>query len=158
MRSLNPLKAALVTACVLLAAMPTTAAAQHAALGVRAGDNTTYDDALLGVHLQLPIARRLDFYPSMDVYFPNTGTRLGFNADLRYRFPVESAVQPYVGGGLNWLHRSVNDVNNDDVGASLFGGISTQLGTAYPFMEGRVLLQDNTSFQLSAGVAFRLYR
>lgn len=158
MRSRNPLQATLVAAFVLFAAAPATVAAQQTALGVRIGENTDYDDALIGMHLQIPIARHVDFYPSMDVYFPNTGTRLGFNGDLRYRFPVASAWQPYVGGGLNWLHRSVNDVNSEDVGVDMLGGVQTRVGAAYPFAEGRILFQDNTSFQLSGGVAFRLAR
>jgi hypothetical protein len=156
MRTPNSLRAALVAATVLLAATPALLAAQRTALGVRAGANMDYDDAFLGAHLQLPILRHLDFYPSMDVYFPNTGTRVGFNGDLRYRFPVSSALQPYAGGGLNWMHRSINSVNNDDAGASLLGGFQTRVGQVHPFFEGRILLHDNTSFQFSGGVAFRL--
>jgi len=156
MRSRFPLHPTILAAVVLLAATPALAAGQRTALGVRAGANMDYDDALLGVHAELPIVRHLDFYPSMDVYFPETGTRLGFNGDLRYRFPVSSVWQPYAGGGLNWLHRSINSVNNEDVGASLLGGVETRVGAVYPFFEGRVLLHDNTSFQLSGGVAFRL--
>jgi len=155
MRSGHSLWAAFGVTLVLLAA-PSVSSAQQTALGLRAGGNMDYDDALLGMHLELPVVRHLDFYPSMDVYFPNTGARLGLNADLRYRFPVHSQLQPYAGGGLNFLHRSINSVNNDDVGASLLGGIKTRLGAVYPFFEGRILIHDNTSFQLSGGVAFRL--
>lgn len=158
MRSLTKhLTTGALAALAVLVLAPTSASAQRAHLGVRAGYNFDYDDPSLGGHFSVPIARRLELYPSMDVYLPETGTRLAFNGDLKYRFRTPSAWEPYLGGGVQVLHRRIGDAGNNDVGANLLGGVETRVGTVHPFLEGRVVLQDNTSFQLATGLNITLF-
>lgn len=160
MRSRTRICAGALAAVAALAAMalvPTPALAQRAHLGVRAGYNFDYNDPALGGHFSVPIVRRLELYPSMDVYLPETGTRLAFNGDLKYRFPTRSAWEPYLGGGLQVLHRRIGDAGNNDVGANLLGGVETRVGAVHPFFEGRVVLQDNTSFQVAGGLNITLF-
>jgi hypothetical protein len=142
---------------VLLAVGAPMASAQRAHIGPRIGANFDSDDVLIGGQALLPLSRRVEFYPSMDIYFPNTGTSLGFNADLKVRFPTPD-LDFYAGGGLNYLYRKVAGNSNGDVGANLLGGIETQAGWVHPFVEGRVLLHDNTSFQLVGGLNFTIGR
>lgn len=68
--------------------------------GVHAGYNADGDAGLLGLQVSVPLVEQLEFYPSFNVYFPNRGTQLGFNADLKYRALTSSSLWLYGGGGL----------------------------------------------------------
>ncbi|MFN8581047.1 MAG: hypothetical protein U0163_08750 [Gemmatimonadaceae bacterium] len=132
--------------------------AQRAHIGPRVGYNFDTHDAFFSLGVTAPIAPRLAFYPSIDVYTPETGSRLGYNGDLRVQLPTGEGPEVYTGGGVNVLSRSVANRSNTDVGANLFLGLQGRSGWVHPFVEGRVLLHDNSSFQLSGGVNFTIGR
>ena len=134
------------------------AAQTRAHIGPRIGVNFDSDDLLIGAQFTAPLGSRLEFYPSVDIYFPNRGTSLGFNTDLKVLFPTRSAPQFYAGGGLNIAYRSVNSVSNTDLGANLIGGVESRRGQVHPFIEGRVLFHDNSAFQLVGGLNITLGR
>ncbi len=141
-----------------LFASPSIAQAQRAHLGPRVGYNFDTHDAFFSLALTAPIAPRVSFYPSVDVYTPETGSRTGFNGDLRVQIPTTQGPELYTGGGVNVLSRSVANRSNTDVGANLFLGLQGRSGWVHPFAEGRVLVHDNTSFQLSGGLNFTIGR
>lgn len=141
------------TVVVLAAAVaPASAQLQRPHLGGRVGANLDFDEVLLGGHATIPITRWIEFYPSVDVYFPDNGSRYALNADLKAYLPGRSELWWYLGGGLNYLRRNVNDNGDGDVGVNLLGGFETRSGRVHPFVEGRILLHDNTSFQLQGGL------
>lgn len=144
-------------ALLVAAFAPTAAYAQRAHLGLRAGYTFDYDDPAIGGHFTVPVTRRLDFYPSLDVYLPESGSRLAFNGDLKYRFVSASVWEPYVGGGVSIVHRRIGDNGDNDVGADLLGGLETRLGAVHPFFEGRLRLADNSTFQVLGGVNITLF-
>jgi hypothetical protein len=158
MRNRMILMAGLGAAALSLMAIPATSAAQRAHVGVRAGYNFALEEPTVGGHFTVPVARRLDFYPSMDVFLPETGTRMLFNGDLKYRFITQTAWEPYVGGGLNMLYRRVDGSGDTNLGANVLGGIETRLGNVHPFVEGRLVVQDDPSFQLAGGLNITLGR
>lgn len=143
---------------VLLVGIATAAPAQRSHVGPRIGVNFDGDDILLGGHFTIPITGSLEFYPSLDVYFPDNGTLLGFNGDLKYSFPTGEQLQFYAGGGINYLYRSVNDNSDGDFGVNLLGGLEARGSRVHPFVEGRILLHDNSSFQLVGGLNFTIGR
>ncbi len=138
----------------VLAAAPVAAQRPH--IGVGAGYNFESRDALLAFQATLPIVSRVDFYPSIDVYFPDRGSRTGFNFDMKIRFPEATGPDLYVGGGLGVLHRRVNDHSNTDTGANFFFGLESRSAPIRPFIEGRALLNNNSSFQIQGGLNFTL--
>jgi hypothetical protein len=154
------MRAILGAGIVALLALPGVAAAQQqrSHLGLRAGYNFDLEEPAIGGHFTVPIVRRLDFYPSLDVFLPDAGTRMLFNGDLKYRFSTPSAWEPYLGGGLNMFYRSVNGSSATDVGGNLLGGIETRVGNVHPFFEGRLVLQDDASFQLAGGLNITIGR
>jgi len=135
----------------------TVAAQTRSHIGPRVGVNFDSDDLLIGAQLTAPVGRRLEFYPSVDIYFPNRGTSLGFNTDLKLLFPRRSA-RYYLGGGLNIAYRSVSGASNTHLGANLIGGIESRRGQVHPFLEGRVLFHNNSAFQLVGGLNITLGR
>jgi hypothetical protein len=161
MRSkMTTLMVGLGAAALALVAVPSPSAAQaeRAHLGLRAGYNFELEEPAVGGHFAVPIVRQLDFYPSLDVFLPETGTRMLFNGDLKYRFATASAWGPYMGGGLNMRYRRVAGSGNSDLGGNLLAGIETRAGNVHPFFEGRLVMMDDATFQLLAGLNFTLGR
>ena len=134
---------------LLGAAGVSRAAAQRAHFGFHGAYNTEMNRGALGAQVQMPIASRLEFYPSFDYYFVDTGNELGLNADLKYR----AAPPLYFGGGLNILSGG----GTSDAGADLIGGFETRAGQAHPYAEARALLHGSTSWQFLFGLNFTLY-
>jgi hypothetical protein len=152
------IKAGLGAVAFALVAFPTPSTAQQSHLGLRAGYNFELEEPTVGGHFTLPFARQLDFYPSMDVFLPEAGTRIMFNGDLKYRFLTDTSWDPYLGGGLNLLYRRLDGSGNSDLGANLLGGVEARVGNVHPFLEGRLVIQDDASFQLAGGLNITLGR
>lgn len=124
-------------------------------LGPRVAYNFDLEDFAIGAQLGVPIATRLEFYPSFDYYFVDPGSAWGLNADLKYRFAGESLDWLYVGGGLNFT--GVDNGNDDtNVGLNLIGGVETLRGWVHPFGEFRATISDGSFIQLAVGLNFTL--
>lgn len=151
---LTPAVGRLAIGAGLVACLTTAAAAQSPHVGARLGFDFDSKDMLVSTQVTLPVTSRLEFYPSIDVYLPDEGTRTGFNGDLKFRLPTQSGPELYVGGGMNVLLHSVRDESDTDVGVKGLFGIETRTGWVHPFLEGRVLMHDNASFQFIGGLNF----
>ena len=132
------------------AAAVSRAAAQRSHFGLHGGYNFDLNEGLVGAQIHMPLTRSIELYPSFDYYLVDTGTRIGFNGDLKFRTP---GTPLYFGGGLNVLRAS----GSSDTGLNLFGGFETRYGRTHPYVEGRGLFHDNTSFQLLFGINITLY-
>ena len=141
----------------LLAVVPSSGRAQvNTHVGARLGYNFHTREALLSANLTVPMASRVEFYPSLDVYTPDRGNKIGFNGDVKVLLPASGSYNLYAGGGLGIVNRNVGDVSNTDVGVNLLFGIESRLGRIHPFGEARILLHDDTQLVLLAGVNFTL--
>lgn len=119
--------------------------------GVHAGfDFSNGGNALLGAQLSWPIMPSLDFYPSFDYYFVSAGSLWSLNFDLKYRPPTVYRAW-YVGGGLNWSHASAGS----NTGLNLFSGLEGRRGNVRPYVEARFILENNSTFQVAAGLSWR---
>lgn len=141
------LTAALVLCCV---AGVSRATAQRSHFGVHGGYNTDIEEGTVGVQIHFPLSSAIEFYPSFDYYLVNSGTLLGWNADLKFR---AAGAPLYFGGGLGILTGG----GNTDMGANLFGGFETRYGATHPFIEVRGLFHDSSSIQFLLGINFTLY-
>lgn len=126
------------------------AAAQRSHFGVHGGYNFDFDEGLIGAQLHMPIARSIELYPSFDYYLVDVGSLVGFNADLKFLSPRSPL---YFGGGLNILSGG----GNSDTGFDLFGGFETRYGRTHPYIEGRFLFHNTSTFQLLFGINLTLY-
>jgi hypothetical protein len=125
-------------------------------VGMRMGYNFTNEELMLSANLTVPMARRVEFYPSIDIYTPDRGNRIGFNGDVKVMFPMSPGPQFYVGGGLGVLSRTEGDFSNTDLGVNLLMGLESRSGWIHPFAEGKVLLHDRSQFQLIGGLNLTL--
>lgn len=149
-----------VAVLIAILAAGTTIAAEaqtsRAHLGPRISYHFDAEEVGLGAQLGLPVARQLEFYPSFDVFFVDPGSLWALNADLKYRFGGEGWDWLYTGGGLNITNTSFNGDDETDAGLNLLLGVESLRGWVHPFAEGRLIIGDETAFQLSGGLNFTL--
>ena len=150
---------AIVAAVVAAPATPLDAQTDRAHLGPRLTYNFDAEVFGLGAQLGVPIARRLEFYPSFDVYFPESGSLWALNVDVKYRVTADrSADWLYVGGGLNLTGLDRRGTDRTDAGANVLFGVEPLRGRVHPFGEARLILGDGSSFQLAGGLNITLGR
>ena len=140
--------------------MMATAAVASAQASTRVGPRIGYDfqsdEAILGASLTVPISTRIEFYPSIDLYTPDRGNKVGFNGDVKVYLPTRASYDLYAGGGLGIVNQNVAEISNTDVGINLLFGIASRIGGINPFGEVRVLIHDDTQLVLIAGMNFRM--
>lgn len=130
-----------------------TLGAPTTSLGVRGGYDATVDRWSVGAQLRLPVARRLAFVPSGDVFLGDSATDWQLNADLT--IPLRGL---YVGGGIGLLRADDRDTGERGTRAApnLLAGFEprTPGGAVRPFIEGRwTFPNDGVRFRLVAGVS-----
>lgn len=144
----------IVAALLLTSADVSAQASTH--VGARLGYNFESDEAILGANLTVPISTRIEFYPSLELYVPDRGNKVGFNGDVRVFLPTRPSYNLYAGGGLGLVNRNLDAISNTDVGVNLLFGIESRIGRIHPLGEARLLLHDDTQLVLFAGVNFTL--
>ena len=146
-----------VLALTVLLGLPAVAQSQSGSfhVGPRVTHNFDFEETAIGFHAGFPVANRLDFYPSLDIFLVDNGSLLGFNADLKFRPSNEMRVL-YVGGGLNITRASGGGASNTDTGLNLFGGLEAQTGAIHPFVELRAIVGDGTTAALVGGLNITL--
>ena len=151
---------AFATVALIASALHTTPATaqSNSQVGMRVGYNFRADEPLLSTHLIVPMTSRIFFYPSLDVYAPEEGNRLGFNGDVKITLPsgTNGSYQLYAGAGLGIINRNEDGFSNSDLGANFLMGIESRIGWIHPFAEGKLMIYDRSQFQLLAGVNITL--
>lgn len=149
----------LIASLILTSTFATAAQAQtdNLHIGARLSYHFDAEVAGLGVQLGIPIASHVEFYPSIDNFFVNKGSLLSFNADLKFRVPLETSNWLYLGTGLNLTRTSVGDNHNTRSGLNLFLGAESRKGRVHPFGELRVVTQNGSSVQGAVGLNFTMH-
>ena len=145
--------------CALLVPLVfgSVAHAQRPHIGAHVSYNFDVEDFGIGAQFTVPVARHLEFYPSFDYYFVDVGSLWQLNGDLKYKLREERNWF-YLGGGLAVARRSAGNFDDTDVGANIFGGLETLIWKkVHPYLEGRLTLRDNTTFQLVGGFNITIY-
>jgi hypothetical protein len=147
----------LVSIIAALAITSTSALAQASThVGTRIGYNFQTDEVVLSGNLTVPISTRIEFYPSLELYMPDRGNKIGFNGDVRVFLPTRAIYDLYAGGGLGIVNQNLGEISNTDVGINLLFGIESRVGRIHPYGEAKLLIHDDTQFVLLAGVNFTL--
>jgi len=122
--------------------------------GAHVGYNFDVEDLLLGAQLAWPITPAIALYPTFDYYFVSGGSLWALNFDLKYRPPTRYGAW-YVGGGLNYVHASAGGASGSDTNLNLLTGLEGRRGRTRPYVEGKFILGNGSSFQLVGGVSWR---
>lgn len=124
--------------------------------GARIAYNFQTDEAMVGASFTVPISTRIEFYPSLELYLPDDGNKIGFNGDVKVYLPTRASYDLYAGGGLGIVNQNVNGFSNSDVGINLLFGISSRVSRVMPFGEARLLIHDDTQLVMLAGINFSM--
>lgn len=122
-------------------------------VGPRLGYDFDADHAFLGGQFNFPVGRRWALVPSADFYLGVNGTPYRVNADVKFHPPTVYGFF-YFGAGLAILH---SPGGGNDTGANVFGGWEARrYAPVKPFLEGRFVFANNTSFNALVGINFPL--
>lgn len=147
-------------AALLLATGAPALAAQtrNMHIGPRVSYNFDVERVAIGAQFGLPIANRLEFYPSFDYYLVDEGSLWALNGDLKYRVFPERPRWLYIGAGVNLARAGFGNQHETDVGFNLLGGVESLRGWIHPFAEARLTIGDGSSFQIAGGLNITLGR
>ncbi|HEY4320686.1 MAG TPA: hypothetical protein VGM77_05840 [Gemmatimonadales bacterium] len=137
-------------------AIPALAQTSHSHIGLHVLYNTTFEDAGAGAQFSLPIARHLEFYPSVDVYFESGATLWQPNLDFKYRALGDHMSWFYLGTGLGLLQQSYQGTEDNHAAWNLFAGAESLQGQVHPFVEARLSVSNYNRFQFQGGVNITL--
>jgi hypothetical protein len=144
---------AALTVCL---ASPRPATAQWD-FGVRGGVYTDKSDAFVGIELLHRLGPEGWFFnPNVEWVFLERGDLVTLNADFHYDLDVDAPVYVWVGGGPAILFNSPDHGDDEtDAGLNLLAGVGFLRGEAVrPYVQGKIVLSDETEAVLAFGVRF----
>ncbi len=149
---LQPLSRTVLVAGIIAISGTTALGAQDQStnIGARAGYSFETDELLVSANLLVPMTSRVDFYPSVDIYRAERGAKIGFNTDVKIRFPRLGDFF-YGGFGAGVISSTVGDSSHTEWGGNLLLGLQARIGWLRPFAEGRAIFRDKTQLQAVGG-------
>jgi len=143
------------------AALLMPSAAQAAVdFGIRAGIYTDAEEAFVGGELLMPVARSVFFNPNIEYVFIQDGDLITFNADFHYDFWSDRALTVWAGAGAALINsdpppqRRRDDDDETDFGVNILAGVGAVRGSVRPYLQGKVVLSDDSEFVIAVGVRF----
>lgn len=150
--------------CVAALFLVPSAARAEIDFGIRGGFYDDADAGFLGAELLWDVTRRWFFNPNLEYVFVDNGDLSTLNLDFHYDFVTQSPFYVWAGGGPAVIFRSADppplcrrceDEDETDVGLNLLGGIGFGKGQALrPYLQGKVILSDDTEAVLAVGIRF----
>ena len=132
--------------------------AQSITPGLKLGVYTDAGDLFIGGELLVPVHDRIYFNPNIEYVFVENGSYITFNGDFHYDFYMEdSPLFFWLGAGLAILYFDPegNRDGDADVGANLLFGLGLSTSSRLtPYVQGKIILSDNTEFALGFGIRF----
>lgn len=142
---------------VLASLAPTLPAAADTKLGIRGGYYTDIDEPFVGVEALAHVGRRVYFNPNFEWVFVDEAKYFTLNGDFHYDFPAGRNVYVWAGAGLGWsffkIDREGASEDNDLV-VNLLGGLGFNAGDLIPYVQGKVMVQEDTGFAIAVGLRF----
>ena len=140
----------------LLTFASTSAHAENLLWGPQAGFSVSPDQIVFGFHALAPVGDRFDLVPSADIGLGDSFFTFSLNGDVRMNLAPESALRPYVGGGVALFYADPdNGDSGTEFGGNALGGIWLNKGgqTAY-YIEAKLGLGDVPDFKATLGINF----
>ena len=126
--------------------------------GVRAGFYQDADAGFIGGELLWGITREWYLNPNIEYVFVDDGDLYTLNLDAHYDFPVQQPFYVWAGAGAAIINSDLDCRNCDsetDFGLNLLGGIGFGKGQALrPYVQGKVILSDETEAVIAVGLRF----
>ena len=152
-----------VLAVAALVLLPSLAKAE-VDFGVRGGFYSDAEAGFLGAEVLMDVTRSWYFNPNIEYVFVDDGSLWTANGDFHYDFPTRSNLAVWAGGGLAVIFSEIDPPrgcrrcegeDETDVGLNLLGGVGfTKRGPIRPYVQGKVILSDNTEAAIAVGLRF----
>lgn len=146
----------LIVVTALIAVVGAAPASADTKFGVRGGYYTDIGEPFAGVELLTRIGNRVYFNPNFEYVFVENATYFTLNGDFHYDFPVGKDVYVWAGAGLGWSSfdfEGPGDSDNDLV-ANLLAGAGVNAGGVIPYVQFKLIIQDDTEFAIAVGLRF----
>lgn len=130
--------------------------------GVRGGFYDDADAGFVGGELLFQLSPRWYFNPNAEFVFVDEGDLATVNGDFHYDFDVDFDGYVWAGGGPALIlddrefpgPRRNDDEDDTDFGANLLAGIGWNAAGVVPYLQGKVILADETEAVVAFGVRF----
>jgi hypothetical protein len=129
--------------------------------GVRAGVYDDAGEAFVGGELLAQLSPRWFFNPNVEYVFVDDGDLITVNGDFHYDFPVDFNGYVWAGGGpalilddREFPPRGREDDDDTDLGVNLLGGVGWRADGLVPYVQGKIILADETEAVLAFGLRF----
>jgi len=131
-------------------------AAADTKFGIRGGYYTDIGEPFAGVELLTRVAHRVYFNPNFEYVFVDEAKYFTLNGDFHYDFPVAKDVYVWAGAGLGWSHFDFEGPgeSDDHLVANLLVGAGVNAGGVIPYVQFKLIVQDNTEFAIAVGLRF----
>lgn len=145
-------------AVVGLISVPVPTYAADVDFGVKGGIYTDIEEPFVGVEALTRVgASRWFFNPNVEAVLVNRGSLATINGDVHYDLPIDTPdLYLWLGGGPALIYRDPGGRQDDDfdIGANLLAGLGWQLGGAVPYVQGKILVADDSEAVLAVGIRF----
>jgi hypothetical protein len=140
----------------LALAAPTRVSADNLMFGVRGGYYFEVDEPFLGAELLVGLGDRVYFNPNFEYVFTDNRDYMTFNFDFHYDFRTDSRAFVWAGAGLGLVYINPENRQESDTeaAANLLLGVGLGGGGVIPYLQGKLILKDNTEFALAVGLRF----
>lgn len=154
---------ALASLAVFVSLLAVPAARAQVDFGVRGGVYTDVEDPFVGVELLGQFDGTRWFYnPNVEYVFVDNGDLITVNADFHYDLPADTPFDVWLGAGGALIFRDYDDGrfrrdddSETDGGLNLLGGLGFNPGGAVrPYVQGKLLLSDDSEAVLAFGLRF----
>jgi hypothetical protein len=143
-----------IAAAALLTALVAATPARADNFGVRTGFYTDAGEPFLGVEFLARVGHRIYFNPNFEYVFSDDPHFMTFNADFHYDFRTRSRAYVWAGAGLGVLYTDPRaGDSHTDLGLNLLFGVGLK-GEVIPYLQGKVIVSDNSEFVIAFGVRF----
>jgi hypothetical protein len=132
--------------------------------GVRGGLYSDAEAGFLGAELLTGISRNWFLNPNLEYVFVDDGDLWTLNLDAHYDFRTGAPYYVWAGGGPAVIFSSLDpprgcrrcdDDSETDLGLNLLAGVGFGKGQAIrPYVQGKVILSDNTEAVIAFGLHF----
>ena len=142
--------------------MSAPAAARDIDFGVRGGFYDDADAAFLGAELLTDFYPHWFVNPNIEYVFVDNGSLFTLNGDVHYDFDTHAPFAVWAGAGPAVIfsdRRPDNCPNCDreddiDLGINLLAGIGAKRGAIRPYVQGKVVLSNDTEAVIAFGLRF----
>ncbi len=123
---------------------------------VRAGYYTDAEAGFVGGGLLTGVGHSgWYFNPNVEIAFPDNGNLYTLNGDFHYDFGLSSDSSLWLGLGPALVIRDRDRGDNTtDAGLNLIGGLGLTRGAVRPYVQGKVLISDDTEAVVAVGLRF----